>query len=100
MFNECLEIRWKTANFASLISPSEIILFEKYYQGFDTVFNHQMKHLNFLLSISSGDETMSHSWYMYITSTHSASANAILSCKLNLRPKNITSSPLSSPVNV
>ena len=47
--------------FASLISPSEIILFEKYYQGFDTVFNHQMKHLNFLLSISSGDETMSHS---------------------------------------
>ena len=88
--------------FASLISPSEIILFEKYYQGFDTVFHHQMKHLNFLLSISSGDETASHALYMYITSTHLACAKnyAILSCKLSLRPKNITSSPLSSPVNV
>ena len=31
--------------FASLISPSVIILFEKYFQAFDTVFHHQMKHL-------------------------------------------------------
>ena len=31
--------------FASLISPSVIILFEKYFQAFDTVFHHQMNHL-------------------------------------------------------
>ena len=30
--------------FASLISPSKMILFEKKYQTFDTVFHHQMKH--------------------------------------------------------
>ena len=31
--------------FAFLISPAKIILFEKYYQAFDTVFHHQLKHL-------------------------------------------------------
>ena len=31
--------------FASLISPSKKILFEKKYQTFDAVFHHQMKHL-------------------------------------------------------
>ena len=31
--------------FASLISPSKMILFEEKYQTFDTVFHHQMKHL-------------------------------------------------------
>ena len=31
--------------FASLISPSKMILFEKKYQTFDTVFHDQMKHL-------------------------------------------------------
>ena len=31
--------------FSSLISPSKIILFEKWYQAFDTLFRHQMKHL-------------------------------------------------------
>ena len=31
--------------FASLISPSKMILFEKKYQTFDSVFHHQMKHL-------------------------------------------------------
>ena len=31
--------------FASLISSSKIILFEKQYQAFDTVFHHEMKHL-------------------------------------------------------
>ena len=36
-------IRWKTAHFASLISPSTILLFEE-HQAFDTVFHHQMKH--------------------------------------------------------
>ena len=30
---------------ASLISPSKLISFEKKYQAFDTVFHHQMKHL-------------------------------------------------------
>ena len=61
----------ETAYFASLISPSKIILFEKQYQAFDTMFHHQMKHLevrqkysaashifNSLLSVSSGDETL------------------------------------------
>ena len=42
---------WKSVFFkkililASLISPSKIILFERQYQAFDTVFQHQMKHL-------------------------------------------------------
>ena len=31
--------------FASLISSSKIILFEKQYQAFETVFDHEMKHL-------------------------------------------------------
>ena len=57
--------------FASLISPSKMILFEKKYQTFDTVFHQQMKHLevrqkysaarrifNSLLGVSSGDETL------------------------------------------
>ena len=57
--------------FASLISPSKMILFEKKYQTFDTVFHHQTKHLevrqkysaarrifNSLLGVSSGDETL------------------------------------------
>ena len=57
--------------FASLISPSKMILFQKKYQTFDTVFHHQMKHLkvrqkysaarrifNSLLGVSSGDETL------------------------------------------
>ena len=57
--------------FASLISPSKMTLFEKKYQTFDTVFHHQVKHLevrqkysaarrifNSLLGVSSGDETL------------------------------------------
>ena len=57
--------------FASLISPSKMILFEKKYQTFDAVFHHRMKHLkvrhkyfatrrifNSLLGVSSGDETL------------------------------------------
>ena len=62
--------------FASLISPSKMILFEKKYQTFDTVFHRQithrqMKHLevrqkysaarhifNSLLGVSSGDKTL------------------------------------------
>ena len=69
--------------FASLISPSKMILFEKKYQTFDTVFHHQMKNLevrqkystarrifNSLLGVSSGDETLRlmfdilrHAWF-------------------------------------
>ena len=30
--------------FASLISPSKNILFDKKYQAFDAVFHHQLKH--------------------------------------------------------
>ena len=69
MFNECLEIGCLV--FASLISPSKMILFEKKYQTFDTVFHHKMKHLevrqkysaahcifNSLLSLSSSNETL------------------------------------------
>ena len=57
--------------FASLISPSKILLFEKQYKAFNTVFHHQMKHLearqkyspgchifNSLVIDSSGDETL------------------------------------------
>ena len=57
--------------FASLISPSKIILFEKEYQEFDTVLHRQTKHLevrqkyfaarrifNSLLGVSPGDETL------------------------------------------
>ena len=57
--------------FASLISPSKMILFAKKYQAWDAVFHHQMKHLevrqkysaarrifNSLLGVSSGDETL------------------------------------------
>ena len=70
MFSELIEIRWKTAHFASLIFPSKIILFKK-YQAFKTVFHHYMKHLevrqkysavrrifNSLLGVPSGDETL------------------------------------------
>ena len=54
--------------FASLISPSKM---RRKYQTFDTVFHHQMKHLevrqkysatrrifNSFLGVSSGDETL------------------------------------------
>ena len=57
--------------FASLISPSKMILLEKKYQTFDTVFHHQMKHVevrqkysaasrifNSLLGVSSCGETL------------------------------------------
>ena len=53
--------------FASLISPSKLILFEKKYQTFDTVMKHlevRQKYsaarriFNSLLGVSSGDETL------------------------------------------
>ena len=71
MFNECLDIRWKTAHFCILNFSLKMILFEKKYQTFNTVFHHQMKHLevrqkysaarrifNSLLGVSSRDETL------------------------------------------
>ena len=45
MFNGVWISDEKLLIFASLISPSKMILFEKKYQTFDTVFHHQMKHL-------------------------------------------------------
>ena len=54
--------------FASLIFPSKMILFEKKYQTFDTVFHHHLevrqkysaarRIFNSLLGVSSGDETL------------------------------------------
>ena len=44
-----------------LTCPSKIIVFEKYYKAFDTVFHHQMKHLEVRQEYSagsSGDETV------------------------------------------
>ena len=71
MFNECLKSDENRLIFASLISASKIILFERWYQAFDTLFHHEMKHLevrqkystarrifNSLLGVSSGDETL------------------------------------------
>ena len=72
--------------FSSLISPSKMILFEKKYQTFDTVFHHQMKHLevrqkcsaarrifNSLLGVSSGDETL-HLMFDILLETHESPA--------------------------
>ena len=44
--------------FASLISPSKMILFEKKYQTFDTVFHHQMKHLEVRQKYSAARRTL------------------------------------------
>ena len=52
--------------FASLISPSKMILFEKKYQTFDTVFRFEVRQkysaarrfFNSLLGVSFGDETL------------------------------------------
>ena len=65
------DLKKKLLLLAPLISPSKIILFENQYQAFDTVFQHQMKHLeirqkylaarlvfNSLLGVSSGDDTL------------------------------------------
>ena len=65
--------------FASLISPSKMILFEKKYQTFDTVFHHHLevrqkysaarRIFNSLLSVSSGDETL-HLLFDILLETH------------------------------
>ena len=59
MLNQCLEIRWKLLIFASLISPSKIVL----YQAFDTVFHLGdlkvcQKYFITALGVSSGDKTL------------------------------------------
>ena len=70
-----------------------MILFEKKYQTFDTVFHHQMKHLevrqkysaarrvfNSLLGVSSGDETLH---LMFDILPGGIKLNLILKCKAN-----------------
>ena len=82
--------------FASLISPSKMILFEKKYQTFDTVFHHQMKHLevrqkysaarrifNSLLGVSSGDEKL-HLMFDILLQMHLAVKTGSHYAKLNL----------------
>ena len=67
-----------------------MILFEKKYQTFDTVFHHQMKHLevrqkysaarrifNSLLGVSSGDETLHLMFDIYITWKSLVSQNSL-----------------------
>ena len=70
-----MEIRWKTAHFCILNSPSKIILFEKQYQVFNTVFHQQMKHLTSaarrIFQHSSRCfiwwwNTTSHAWYITV----------------------------------
>ena len=69
MFNECLEIRWKTAHFCILNSSVNNDFVWEVISS--TVFHHQIKHLevrqkysaarrffNSLLGVSSGDETL------------------------------------------
>ena len=77
--------------FASLISPSKMILFEKKYQTFDTVFHHQMKYLevrqkysaarrifNSLLGVSSGDETLHLMFDILLETTAESSLTSFL----------------------
>ena len=57
--------------FASLISPSNIILFDKSYQAWEAVFYHQMKHLEDRQKYSAARPVFSalfsvvssHAWY-------------------------------------
>ena len=90
--------------FASLISPSKMILFEKKYQTFDTVFHHQMKHLevrqkyfaarrifNSLLGVLSGDETL-HLMFdilLAILSVHSSKIEELVERKKNSGEENV-----------
>ena len=84
---------------ASLISPSKMILFEKKYQTFDTVFHHQMKHLevrqkysaarrifNSLLGVSSGDETL-HLMFDILHETLHLMFDILLEKQVMFRPK-------------
>ena len=101
--------------FASLISPSKMILFEKKYQTFDTVFHHQMKHLdvrqkysaarrifNSLLGVSSGDETLHlmfdillqhqglHSYiYNFVILYYNFSIFCLIICNISIKPLSI-----------
>ena len=73
-----------------------MILFEKKYQTFDTVFHHQMKHLevrqkysaarrifNSLLGVSSGDETL-HLMFDILRVNQLENYNTYLSVRLSL----------------
>ena len=70
-----------------------MILFEKKYQTFDTVFHHQMKHLevrqkysaarrifNSLLGVSSGDETL-HLMFDILLQTRNSSLCKVGACQ-------------------
>ena len=94
--------------FASLISPSKMILFEKKYQTFDTVFHHQMKHLevrqkysatrrifNSLLGVSSGDETL----HLMFDILHEISKICFLLYRVHLFRRSVTGIPPVYPVN-
>ena len=59
MFNECLKSDENRLIFASLISAFKIILFEKWYQAFDTLFHHEMKHLEVLQKYSAARRIVS-----------------------------------------
>ena len=59
MFNECLKSDEKLLIFACLISTSKIILFEKWYQAFDTLFHHEMNHLEVLQKYSAARRIIS-----------------------------------------
>ena len=89
--------------FASLISPSKMILFEKKYQTFDTVFHHQMKHLevrqkysaarlifNSLLGVSSGDGTLRLMFDILLEPLVSASGKLLLAGDLNFHVNNLS----------
>ena len=88
--------------FASLISPSKMILFEKKYQTFDTVFHHQMKHLevrqkysaarrifNSLLGVSSGDETLHLMFDILLLVQHACNDRAWLTSECSPRYDNL-----------
>ena len=89
----------KLVIFASLISPSKIILFEKWYQAFATVFHYQMRHLvvcqNILccalyfplssLCFIRWWNTASHAWYITWKSTNSTPSIGLNHSLENLR---------------
>ena len=89
--------------FAYLISPSKMILFEKKYQTFDTVFHHQMKHLevrqkysaarrifNSLLGVSSGDETLHLMFDILLQTSKSNISNTRRSVSSDIKTTEVT----------
>ena len=74
MFNECLAVSdEKLLIFASLISPSKMILFEKKYETFDTVFHHQKKHLEVRQKYSATRRISTHFSVFHLVMKHCVS---------------------------